>query len=87
MNRYKPTRLICVASTSRETLFLREPANNWEETHENSSEYIAVSHRWGASQIITTTRVAYNDRKSGIQWSSLSKTFQDAITITRNLDV
>ena len=85
MDRYRPTRLICITSTSRQTPFLCEPANNWEDPHENSSKYIALSHCWGTSQIITTTKATYNDRKAGIQWSSLSKTFQDAITIARKL--
>ncbi|KAJ4986068.1 het domain-containing protein [Stagonosporopsis vannaccii] len=48
-------------------------------------EYICLSHCWGLEQIITTTKATIDDRKHGISWSLLSKTFQDAISMTRTL--
>ncbi|KAF2496648.1 HET-domain-containing protein, partial [Lophium mytilinum] len=49
--------------------------------------YIALSHCWGTSQHVTTNRETYEDRTVGIPWSSLPKTFQDAIAITRALGI
>ncbi|KAL1615833.1 hypothetical protein SLS56_011675 [Neofusicoccum ribis] len=57
------------------------------ETKEASGAYVALSHCWGKKQIITTTKETLKDRKVGIQWSDLSKTFQDAISLTRNLGI
>ncbi|KAG4439969.1 hypothetical protein IFR05_004543 [Cadophora sp. M221] len=47
--------------------------------------YAALSHCWGASQIITTTTSTLSQRKSLVAFESLSKTFQDAVHITHNL--
>ncbi|KAF3051030.1 hypothetical protein E8E11_007792 [Didymella keratinophila] len=48
-------------------------------------DYICLSHCWGLAQIITTTKTTLNERKRGIPWGLLSKTFQDAILMTRTL--
>ncbi|RYP73886.1 hypothetical protein DL771_003328 [Monosporascus sp. 5C6A] len=47
--------------------------------------YICLSHCWGANQIITTERRTLQERKKGIPWKDLSRTFQDAILLTRTL--
>ena len=47
--------------------------------------YATLSHRWGSSVPITTTTSTFEDRKKGITFSDLPKTFQDAVTITRNM--
>ncbi|KAI1482647.1 HET-domain-containing protein [Daldinia eschscholtzii] len=49
------------------------------------SKYLCLSHCWGLEQIITTTTETLGDRKKAIAWKELSKTFQDAIIITRAL--
>jgi hypothetical protein len=49
--------------------------------------YVALSHCWGRSPIIRTTKAAYEEHQRAIPWSHLSKTFQDAITITRELGI
>lgn len=49
--------------------------------------YTALSHCWGKMQIIRTTKATIEQMKQGIPWASLSKTFQDAITLTRKLGV
>jgi hypothetical protein len=56
-------------------------------TCNENAPYIALSHCWGSFQIITTTKNTLENRKEGIEWTDLSKTFQDAITITRKLGV
>lgn len=51
--------------------------------------YIALSHCWGPKEkhSITTTLNIDRHLAEGIPFGSLSKTFQDATTITRELDV
>jgi len=50
-------------------------------------KYVTLSHCWGASHPITTTSATYQSRISGILLSDLPKTFQEAILITRRLQV
>lgn len=50
--------------------------------------YIALSHCWGKGEgILTTTTSTIEERRREITWSSLPKTFQDAISITRALEI
>jgi hypothetical protein len=49
--------------------------------------YIALSHRWGGSEVITTQLSTLEARKSGIPLNQLSKTFLDAVRITRRLNI
>lgn len=55
------------------------------ETKGAKADYICLSHCWGLEQIITTENSTFEDRKKGIPWNKLSKTFQDAIILTRKL--
>jgi hypothetical protein len=52
---------------------------------ENPLAFVALSHCWGTKQIITTTMSTLADRKHGIDFQDLSKTFQDAILTTHRL--
>lgn len=49
--------------------------------------YAALSHCWGQSQHVTTTQGDYAQRKAGIVFSELPKTFRDAVMATRKLGV
>lgn len=49
--------------------------------------YVALSHVWGREQIITTTKATLIEHSLGIPWNHLSKTFQDAVLIARELNV
>ena len=49
--------------------------------------YLTLSHRWGLQPIITTTTTNFQSRQEGIPMESLSKTFRDAVTITRKMGV
>jgi hypothetical protein len=50
--------------------------------------YVALSHCWGKGEgILTTTTYTIEERCREITWSSLPKTFQDAISITRALEI
>jgi hypothetical protein len=55
------------------------------ETTGARANYICLSHCWGLEQIITTTKSTLEERMEAIEWKSLSKTFQDAIALTRAL--
>lgn len=57
------------------------------ETRGERARYIALSHCWGKQQIITTTKASMTDRLAGIPFDQLSKTFQDAILVTRRLGI
>jgi len=49
--------------------------------------YVALSHVWGATRVITTVRSNIEQRGRGIPLESLSQTFRDAVLITRKLSI
>jgi hypothetical protein len=49
--------------------------------------YVALSHRWGASQHLITTSHFLDKLKSGIPLDLLPMTFRDAVSVTRRLGV
>jgi hypothetical protein len=74
-----PTRVIDVdARHSPDRLALYEAKSE-------TGRYVALSHCWGKRQIARTLKSTLGQMKQAISWSSLSKTFQDAIIITRFL--
>ncbi|KAH8796605.1 heterokaryon incompatibility protein-domain-containing protein [Hyaloscypha finlandica] len=54
-------------------------------SHGDKEPYAALSHCWGKSPLIQTHRDTLRDRFDAIPWKNLSKTFQDAVTTTREL--
>lgn len=57
------------------------------ESHNQKELYISLSHSWGGEQPLTTTAATLDDRKAGIEFARLPKTFQDAVRITRRLGI
>ncbi|CAG8956224.1 hypothetical protein HYFRA_00003604, partial [Hymenoscyphus fraxineus] len=57
------------------------------ESSGQSGSYAALSHCWGSSPIVTSLKSNFHIRKNHISWNELSKTFQDAVTITRKLGI
>jgi hypothetical protein len=49
--------------------------------------YCALSHCWGSSQPLRTTKATLHERESGIEPHLLPKTFQDAMVVTRRLSI
>lgn len=49
--------------------------------------YMTLSHCWGLTQFITTTRDTLEQRIAGIAFSDLSKTFKDVVSLTRRLGI
>jgi len=50
-------------------------------------QYVALSHRWPVdpSKHFKTTKVSIDDHRQQIAFEDLPRTFQDAVTVTRNL--
>jgi hypothetical protein len=56
------------------------------ETQNEDGKYVCLSYCWGNSaQVLKTEKATPPDRKKGIDWSSLAKTFQCAIVFIRRL--
>lgn len=51
------------------------------------AKWVALSHRWGHQEFLTTIRSNLEEMTTGINRSALPATFQDAMTITRNLSI
>ncbi|EWG54339.1 hypothetical protein FVEG_17301 [Fusarium verticillioides 7600] len=49
--------------------------------------YMTLSHRWSSTGHITTTRNNIGDHRKVIPWQKLSRTFQEAIIICREMGV
>ncbi|KAF2970840.1 hypothetical protein GQX73_g2812 [Xylaria multiplex] len=47
--------------------------------------YVCLSHCWGNTKSIKTTKETLQERKANIPWDTLCPTFQDAITVVRQL--
>ncbi|KAK0723248.1 heterokaryon incompatibility protein-domain-containing protein, partial [Lasiosphaeria miniovina] len=47
--------------------------------------YACLSYCWGDSRNLQTTKSTLQERRRGISWTSIPKTLQDAIEITRSL--
>lgn len=76
-----PTRVLDVGNPENQ-----EPVKIYE-TRGNLGRYVTLSHCWGNQQITTTTKATLAQLKSEVRWSQLSKTFQEAISITRELGI
>ncbi|KAI1736865.1 heterokaryon incompatibility protein-domain-containing protein [Xylaria scruposa] len=78
---FLPKRVIHVGPGDNTTIYLVEPAEDLE------ASYIALSHRWGKSTPPKLTKDTLSRRKQNMPWSQLTKTFQDAILVTRGLGI
>ncbi len=76
-----PTRVLEVNKMNSKQIQLRM-------THANETgAYIALSHCWGGKIDMKTTSENINARLESISFANLPKTFQDAVTVTRELGV
>lgn len=57
------------------------------EGNNQTLKYLCLSHCWGGQQIITTTRSTLTDRMQEIRIEELSKTFAEAVGITRCFEI
>lgn len=73
-----PTRLIEInGSDAKPLLRLVETASRPRE-----EEYMTLSHCWGTADFLTLRESCLDEMKKGVVWSSLPKTFRDAVTVT-----
>lgn len=77
---YHPTRLLDLGHDHRDGIRLIETA---EEIPDGA--YTTLSHRWGGTNPVLTVRENMEDFKREIALPLLSKTFRDAIQVTRRL--
>ncbi|KAM7213763.1 Heterokaryon incompatibility protein (HET) domain containing protein [Rhypophila decipiens] len=78
---FAPTRLIDVSSSS--TIRLVESS---QVDVSSRPDYITLSHRWGPSTTqARTKRANISSRRTALLLTSLPQTFQDAVTVTRQL--
>lgn len=77
-----PTRVLDVGAINCEHIVLIE-------TNGQHGNFCALSHCWGPKDALNliTTRENIKDRFSGIHFSSLPKTFQDAVIVTREIGI
>jgi hypothetical protein len=55
------------------------------ETSRESAPYACLSHCWGTSQPVQTTKASLSAFKKNIDWCSLPKTFRDAVQVANAL--
>lgn len=82
--RWNPTRVLDVGiggESSEIKLFHPNPE------HSESIRYTTLSHRWGQSKVLTLLSSNIDQLKERIQLDDLTKTFRDAIAITRKMNV
>lgn len=56
-------------------------------SHGEQAEYAALSHSWGGKVPLETTISTIEDRKEALHFNDLSKTFRDAVEVTRQLGI
>ncbi|KAK3305208.1 heterokaryon incompatibility protein-domain-containing protein [Chaetomium strumarium] len=76
-----PKRVLDISSPDGE-IRLHEPQGTT-----STGRYICLSHCWGDSQPLTTSRSTLESRKRAIPWDTIPPSFQDVVTITRKLGV
>jgi Heterokaryon incompatibility protein (HET) len=75
-----PTRVLDVGTSDFDTIRVHE-------TRHEMAPYACLSHCWGSVSFLKTETANLEAHTKGIPWSSLTKTFQDAILVTRRLQI
>ncbi|KAF2998176.1 hypothetical protein E8E13_003570 [Curvularia kusanoi] len=73
-----PSRVLDVAHVGSDIVRLTETAAG-------TGQYLALSHCWGGKVPIQTTSENYTAMMKGIDFTNLPRTFQDAVSVTRDL--
>lgn len=76
---YLPRRVIDVAKAAPDVVLV--------ETDDQLGSYICLSHCWGKVNVVVTKENNLEMHKTKIPLESLSRTFSDAIEVTRKLKV
>ncbi|KAK3166666.1 hypothetical protein OEA41_009791 [Lepraria neglecta] len=78
----EPDRLLGQTKTVERVVALSEGGLRLVETEGQVAPYVTLSHCWGRPNWTRATRANLDSLKRDIPWTSLSKTFQDAIQVT-----
>ncbi|KAM7195318.1 Heterokaryon incompatibility protein (HET) domain containing protein [Naviculisporaceae sp. PSN 640] len=90
---FVPTRLLFIGSEADTTIrvVIARDTKHFENASNARSRYSALSYCWGppidASRQCTTTKSTLASRIKGIPWEDLSPIVQDAIIVTKQLDL
>lgn len=79
-----PKRVISVGSETNDDIYVFEHDDSAQQIKEL---YIALSHCWGETQHLISTKDTLDRWKQKIPFNYFPKTFQDAIIISRNLGI
>ncbi|TVY15628.1 hypothetical protein LARI1_G006275 [Lachnellula arida] len=80
---YLPSRILDIQS--RKEVFLVETRDLAASA--NGPRYATLSHCWGKTILIRTTKKTFRQRKEGMKWETLPPTFRDAISLARALGI
>jgi hypothetical protein len=78
-----PTRLVKVEATTKSSKISAKICHS--EGLPKATPYLTLSHCWGSTKFLTTTRANLSSFETALPASSLSRTFQDALFATVNL--
>jgi hypothetical protein len=79
-----PTRLICVSSNQTAAGRVRLVCTADQRP---DGPYVTLSHCWGQLQILRLLRTNIDEFRSGISFTKLPRTFQEAVTIAQRLGI
>ncbi|KAK4107073.1 HET-domain-containing protein [Canariomyces notabilis] len=82
---FMPTRLIDLRSLENGCARLHAPTP--ADVTKYAAKYAALSYCWGPYNHMTTTKASLSDRINAIHIHSLPQSIQDAISVTRGLDI
>lgn len=77
-----PTRVLDVGASAQEGDGVR-----LVESSSMNGKYITLSYCWGPSKPLSTTRATLASHLAGINFEELSKTYQDAVTLSRRYGI
>ena len=84
-NGFIPTRLIDVGLLDGSENLKLLDTRQFEISNDVELEYATLSHCWGQTKHMTTETDTLKKHESGIAFSELNRTFQDAVLVTRAL--
>lgn len=85
LNAPLPKRVVAVGDETNTGIRLIETDPSLQANTSTAPGYLALSHCWGKSVHLTTTKSTLAQRKSNLPWAELPPTFRDAILLTRRL--
>ncbi|KAI1458744.1 heterokaryon incompatibility protein-domain-containing protein [Annulohypoxylon moriforme] len=82
-----PSRILDIGNPNYPGYVVLRESNDAHREPTTDTRYVALSHCWGTTQTIATTRENLEDHKSGMELESLPQTFKDAIKIVQEFEL